>query len=105
MDRPFNVHPSQILLISVLVLVKFSLPGSASLSLKDSSGVEVDSDIFDELLKSSGVSFKAEELNGEILWSYTLHFLACCSVVNFVNNILPFQVWVIICDWLVTGLL
>ncbi|XP_069388057.1 uncharacterized protein [Paralichthys olivaceus] len=46
------------------VLAKFNLPGSASLSLKDSSNVEVDSDIFDELLKSSGVSFKAEECDG-----------------------------------------
>ncbi|KAM3599323.1 uncharacterized protein V6R79_003644 [Siganus canaliculatus] len=42
------------------VLAKFNLPGSTSLSLKDSSDVEVDADIFDELLKSSGVSFKAE---------------------------------------------
>ncbi|XP_060921976.1 uncharacterized protein LOC133018968 [Limanda limanda] len=46
------------------VLAKFNLPGSTSLSLKDSSNVEVDSDIFDELLKSSGVSFRAEECNG-----------------------------------------
>ncbi|CAB1445691.1 unnamed protein product, partial [Pleuronectes platessa] len=46
------------------VLAKFNLPGSASLSLKDSSNVEVDSDIFDELLKSSRVSFRAEECDG-----------------------------------------
>ncbi|XP_076742707.1 uncharacterized protein LOC106674467 isoform X4 [Maylandia zebra] len=39
------------------VLVKFSLPGSTNLVLMDSAGVEVDSDIFDELLKSSQVSF------------------------------------------------
>lgn len=54
----------------VLVLAKFNLPGSASLSLKDSSNVEVDSDIFDELLKSSAVSFKAEECDGEALRAY-----------------------------------
>ncbi|XP_074523915.1 uncharacterized protein LOC141788757 [Halichoeres trimaculatus] len=41
------------------VLAKFDLPGSTSLVLKDSAGVEVDADIFDELLKSSQVSFKA----------------------------------------------
>ncbi|KAG9264564.1 hypothetical protein AMEX_G22846 [Astyanax mexicanus] len=46
------------------VLAKFNLPDSTSLRLKDSSNVEVDSDIFDELLKSSGVFFKAEECNG-----------------------------------------
>ncbi|KAM3616565.1 uncharacterized protein V6R79_020104 [Siganus canaliculatus] len=46
------------------VLAKFNLPSSASLRLKDSSNVEVDADIFDELLKSSGVSFKAEECDG-----------------------------------------
>lgn len=54
----------------VSVLAKFNLPGSASLSLKDSSKVEVDSDIFDELLKSSGVSFKAEECDGKGLQAY-----------------------------------
>ncbi|CAB1439717.1 unnamed protein product [Pleuronectes platessa] len=43
---------------------QFLQAGSASLSLKDSSNVEVDSDIFDELLKSSGVSFRAEECDG-----------------------------------------
>ncbi|XP_063078295.1 uncharacterized protein LOC134468284 [Engraulis encrasicolus] len=43
------------------VLAKFNLPDSASLRLKDSINVEVDSDIFDELLKSPGVLFKAEE--------------------------------------------
>ena len=48
----------------VSVLAKFNLPDSASLRLKDSSNVEVDSDIFDELLKTSGVYFKAEECNG-----------------------------------------
>ena len=54
------------------MLAKFNLPGSASLSLRDSSNVEVDSDIFDELLKSSGVSFKAEECDGEGLQAYVL---------------------------------
>ncbi|XP_071325048.1 uncharacterized protein [Trachinotus anak] len=41
------------------VMAKFSLPGFTSLILKDSAGVEVDSDVFDELLKSSQVSLKA----------------------------------------------
>ncbi|KAI9517828.1 hypothetical protein NQZ68_000997 [Dissostichus eleginoides] len=47
------------------VLAKFNFPGLTSLMLKDSTGVEVDSDIFDELLNSSRVSFKAftEECN------------------------------------------
>lgn len=58
----------------VLVLAKFNLPGSASLGLKDSSNVEVDSDIFDELLKSSGVSFKAEECDGKGLGAYIFNF-------------------------------
>ncbi|KAM3623526.1 uncharacterized protein V6R79_012175 [Siganus canaliculatus] len=49
---------------AIPVLAKFNLPSSASLRLKDSSNVEVDADIFDELLKSSGVSFKAEECDG-----------------------------------------
>lgn len=53
------------------MLAKFNLPGCTSLILKDSSGVEVDSDIFDELLKSSGVSFKAEECNGKKLQAQT----------------------------------
>lgn len=58
----------------VLVLAKFNLPGSASLSLKDSSNVEVDSDIFDELLKLSGVSLKAEEYDGKGLQAYIFSF-------------------------------
>jgi hypothetical protein len=37
------------------VLAKFNLSGFTALMLKDSAGVEVDSDIFDELLKSSQV--------------------------------------------------
>lgn len=71
-----HVCPSQILLTVsyVSVLAKFNLPGSASLSLKDSSNVEVDSDIFDELLKSSGVSFKAEECDGKGLQAYIFNF-------------------------------
>ncbi|KAK5888415.1 hypothetical protein CesoFtcFv8_014510 [Champsocephalus esox] len=50
------------------VLAKFNLPGLTSLMLKDSTGVEVDSDIFDELLNSSRVSFKAftEEGNAAV---------------------------------------
>ncbi|KAK7910208.1 hypothetical protein WMY93_014892 [Mugilogobius chulae] len=48
------------------VLEKFSLPVSTTLILKDASGVEVDPDIFDELLKSTQVSFQAvaEECHG-----------------------------------------
>ncbi|XP_013855814.1 uncharacterized protein LOC106511603 [Austrofundulus limnaeus] len=37
---------------------KFSLASGVCLDLKDSSGVDVDADIFDELLRSSKVSFK-----------------------------------------------
>lgn len=50
----------------VSVLAKFNLPGFTTLILKDSAGVEVDSDIFDELLKSSDMSLKAftEVCNG-----------------------------------------
>lgn len=43
----------------VSVLAKFNLPGFTTLILKDSTRVEVDSDVFDELLKSSDVSLKA----------------------------------------------
>ncbi|KAL6471860.1 hypothetical protein MHYP_G00205100 [Metynnis hypsauchen] len=39
------------------ILTKFGLPKEAHVDLKDSSGVDVDSDIFDELVKSSQVSF------------------------------------------------
>lgn len=57
----------------ISVLVKFSLPAFTSLVMRDSAGVEVDSDIFDEVLRSSEVSFKAftEEGNGKkkILWN------------------------------------
>lgn len=56
------------------MLAKFNLPGSASLSLKDSSNVEVDLDIFDELLKLSGVSLKAEEYDGKGLQAYIFSF-------------------------------
>ncbi|KAK7899561.1 hypothetical protein WMY93_020414 [Mugilogobius chulae] len=47
------------------VLEKFNLPESTTLTLKDASGVEVDPDIFDELLKSTQISFQAvtEECN------------------------------------------
>lgn len=56
-----------LLIVSFLVLVKFSLPGSTNLVLMNSAGVEVDSDIFDELLKSSQVSFSVftEECSGK----------------------------------------
>ncbi|KAK7893154.1 hypothetical protein WMY93_022306 [Mugilogobius chulae] len=48
------------------VLEKFNLPESTTLTLKDASGVEVDPDIFDELLKSTQISFQAvtEECHG-----------------------------------------
>lgn len=63
--------------ISVLVLAKFNLPGLTSLILKDSAGVDVDSDIFDEVLKSSDVSFKVftEEGNYKKLLPF---FLSKC---------------------------
>lgn len=50
---------------SVLVLAKFNLPGVTPLVLKDSAGVGVGPDIFDELLKSSKVSFKASTEEGD----------------------------------------
>ncbi|KAK2907051.1 hypothetical protein Q8A67_006036 [Cirrhinus molitorella] len=37
---------------------KFNLPHGANVVLKDSAGVDVDADIFDELVKTSKVSFK-----------------------------------------------
>lgn len=66
-------------IFSVLVLAKFSLPGFTSLVCKDSAGVEVDSDIFDELLKSSQVSFKAStlECNGKKLQPFTSLKMNC----------------------------
>lgn len=42
-------------IISFSVLAKFNLPAFAPLILRDSAGVEVDSDLFDELLKSSQI--------------------------------------------------
>ncbi|XP_037387943.1 uncharacterized protein LOC119263450 isoform X2 [Pygocentrus nattereri] len=39
------------------ILTKFGLPKETHVDLKDSSGIDVDSDIFDELVKSSQVSF------------------------------------------------
>lgn len=51
----------------IFLFFLFCLPGFTSLILKDSAGVEVDSAIFDKVLKSSQVSFKAftEECNGK----------------------------------------
>lgn len=43
----------------LLVSAKFNLPNGADVYLKDSSGVDVDADIFDELLRSATVSLKA----------------------------------------------
>ncbi|XP_030613062.1 uncharacterized protein LOC115799910 [Archocentrus centrarchus] len=40
------------------VHAKFNLASGVSVDLKDSSGVDVDADIFDELLRSATVSFK-----------------------------------------------
>ncbi|RXN38196.1 hypothetical protein ROHU_001343 [Labeo rohita] len=37
---------------------KFNLPHGANVVLKDSAGVDVDADIFDELVRTSKVSFK-----------------------------------------------
>lgn len=42
---------------------KFNLPNGSKVILKDSAGVDVDADIFDELVRSSKVSFKV--LDGE----------------------------------------
>lgn len=42
-----------------LVSAKFNLPNGADVELHDSLGVDVDDDIFDELLRSATVSFKA----------------------------------------------
>lgn len=42
-----------------LVSGDFSLPNGAYVDLKDSSGVDVDDYVFDELLRSATVSFKA----------------------------------------------
>lgn len=97
-----HICPPLTCLSSILVVAKFNLPGSASLILKDSSDVEVDSDIFDELLKSSEVSFKAEECNGEELQAYIVHFFPeCCSINGLVNGILQWQIWILSSDWLV----
>ncbi|XP_076149343.1 uncharacterized protein LOC143133466 [Alosa pseudoharengus] len=40
------------------VSAKFNLPNESDVDLKDSSGVDVDADIFDELVRSAAVSFK-----------------------------------------------
>ena len=63
------------------MLAKFNLSGFTALMLKDSAGVEVDSDIFDELLKSSQVSFKAftEDCNGKKMQPYISHNYFKCN--------------------------
>ncbi|KAL2086018.1 hypothetical protein ACEWY4_017077 [Coilia grayii] len=43
----------------VEISAKFNLPNGADVELQDSLGVDVDDDIFDELLRSATVSFKA----------------------------------------------
>ncbi|CAL8383707.1 unnamed protein product [Arctogadus glacialis] len=40
------------------VSAQFNLPNESDVDLKDSSGVDVDADIFDELVRSAAVSFK-----------------------------------------------
>ncbi|KAL7835653.1 hypothetical protein SRHO_G00280000 [Serrasalmus rhombeus] len=52
--------------LSQVVLTKFGLPKETHVDLKDSSGIDVNSDIFDELVKSSQVSFvvSTEESSG-----------------------------------------
>ncbi|CAL8373461.1 unnamed protein product [Gadus morhua 'NCC'] len=50
------------------VLAKFNLSGFTALMLKDSAGVEVDSDIFDELLKSSQPHAFEERRSGVGTW-------------------------------------
>ncbi|KAJ8375057.1 hypothetical protein SKAU_G00056370 [Synaphobranchus kaupii] len=40
------------------VAVKFDFPSGAHVNLKDSSGVDVDADVFDELVRGAAVSFK-----------------------------------------------
>lgn len=42
----------------LLVVVKFDFPNGSHVNLKDSSGVDVDADIFDELVRGAAVSFK-----------------------------------------------
>jgi len=41
-----------------LALSKFNLPNGTKVILKDSARVDVDADIFDELMRSSKVSLK-----------------------------------------------
>lgn len=43
---------------SLTVHAKFNLASGVCVDLKDSSGVDVDADIFDELLRSATISFK-----------------------------------------------
>lgn len=50
-----NIHVYVFLL---LVAVKFDFPNLSHVSLKDSSGVDVEADVFDELVRSAAVSFK-----------------------------------------------
>lgn len=47
-------------IISFSVLAKFNLPAFAPLILRDSAGVEVDSDLFDEVVTDSFKAFTEE---------------------------------------------
>ncbi|KAL7866045.1 hypothetical protein SRHO_G00112920 [Serrasalmus rhombeus] len=60
------------------ILTKFGLPKETHVDLKDSSGIDVDSDIFDELVKSSQVSFvvSTEESSGDVLMVMSAHLRA-----------------------------
>ncbi|KAL6481009.1 hypothetical protein MHYP_G00090890 [Metynnis hypsauchen] len=49
------------------ILTKFGLPKETHVDLKDSSGIDVDSDIFDELVKSSQVSFVVSTEESSVL--------------------------------------
>lgn len=50
-----NIHVHVFLL---LVAVKFDFPNRSHVNLKDSSGVDVEADVFDELVRGAAVSFK-----------------------------------------------
>ncbi|KAL6458617.1 hypothetical protein MHYP_G00320890 [Metynnis hypsauchen] len=49
------------------ILTKFGLPKETHVDLKDSSGIDVDSDIFNELVKSSQVSFVVSTEESSVL--------------------------------------
>lgn len=57
-------------IISISALAKFSLPAFTPLVLRDSAGLEVDLDIFDELLKVIRGVFQG--LHGRRQWKKSL---------------------------------